>query len=199
MGQGAHQPLTPTVVEAAQLAVQLAQRLAPLRGGRGGDQIRQALGRGQVHLAVDEGAPRKLAGLGRAQAGHAAKGADHRRNSGAPAMDVKLGDVLAGEARRPGEPKTQPVIEGLAAVWVTKAGACGVTRLRHGAAEVLQRRRGVGPGDADDRDPGAAGCRGQGEYGSRFHGPVILAKPRPVRGTGVARKASPIPRQRKMP
>ncbi len=52
---------------AGQRAAQLAQRLATLGLGLGVDQVGNALGLGQVQLAVLEGAARELARLGQAQ------------------------------------------------------------------------------------------------------------------------------------
>ena len=64
-GQRAEQRRAPAVIEPAQRAIELAQRLARLRPGLGIDQIGEALHRGEIEAAVQECAPRELARLGR--------------------------------------------------------------------------------------------------------------------------------------
>ena len=54
----------PAAHSAGQRALRLAQGLAPLGRGLGGDQVGDALGRGQVEPPVQEGAAGELAGLG---------------------------------------------------------------------------------------------------------------------------------------
>jgi hypothetical protein len=89
----------------------LRQRLAALRFRLGVDEIGEPLDFGQVELAVLEGAARELAGLGETRARQGEhridRGPDHR----AAAMHVKLGHVLAGEARRCLEPEHEAAVD----------------------------------------------------------------------------------------
>ena len=82
-------------------ALHLTQRLAALAFGLGRDQIGEAFHRGEIELAVLEGAPGEFAGLGRAQALEARRRrCKHRGDHGAAAVQLQLGDVLAGLAMR---------------------------------------------------------------------------------------------------
>ena len=110
-GKGLYQPLAPAFVDRAELAIELAQRLAALRFGFRINQIRQPLDGGEIELVVLERAARKLPGLGEPEARLAPERIDHRSDRGAPAVDVTLGNVLTGEARRGRAPEAQPVIE----------------------------------------------------------------------------------------
>ena len=67
MRQQSQQTRAPAAVERAKIAVELAQRLAPLRLGLGRDEIGDRLGLRQVELAVEKGAAGEFAGLGEAQ------------------------------------------------------------------------------------------------------------------------------------
>ena len=99
MRQQSQQPRAPAAIERAELAIELAQGLAALRLGLGRDQIGDRFGLGQIELAVQKGAAGEFAGLGEAQP-HARQRRDHRRDDRAAAMDVKFGDILAGNAAR---------------------------------------------------------------------------------------------------
>ena len=77
-------------------------------------QVGQPLGFGQVDPAVLESAAGELARLGQPQAVDRAQGREHRVDDGAPAMTLKLDDILAGRARRPVEPQDQRLVEQLA-------------------------------------------------------------------------------------
>ncbi len=100
------QPGAPALIERAERALGLAQRLAALALGLGVHQIGQALGFGQVELAVLEGAAGELARLGgRARRRLCKASLDHRGDHRRPAMDVQFGHILAGEARRTRETK----------------------------------------------------------------------------------------------
>ena len=91
----------------AEQALHLPERLAALAFGLGADQVGQAFDRGEVELAVLEGAAGEFAGFGRAQAVDAAKRRQRGRDHRAAAMQLQLGDVLAGLAVRPGKPERQ--------------------------------------------------------------------------------------------
>lgn len=67
LGEG----LTPALVEPAQVALHLPQRLPPLGLRLRPDQVPQPLGRRQVQLPTVEGSARELPGLGRTQPGQA--------------------------------------------------------------------------------------------------------------------------------
>src|ERR1700722_15746679 len=97
---GLQQPLAPILIDLRRRARSLAQRLAALRRGFGRDQVGHAFGLGQIELAVQKGAAGELARLGQAQTRHLAQGIEQRRRHRAPAMEVELGHVLAGVARR---------------------------------------------------------------------------------------------------
>ena len=88
----------------AEQALQLAIGLAALRLGLRHHQIGEAFDRGEIELAVLEGAARELAGLRRAQAFDACQRREHCRDHRAAAMQLQLGDILAGLAR--GAPET---------------------------------------------------------------------------------------------
>ena len=60
--------VAPAVIERPQRAARLPERLAPLRLGLGVDEVGEALGFGEVELAVLEGAAGELSRLGGPQA-----------------------------------------------------------------------------------------------------------------------------------
>ena len=105
------QPRSPRIERPAQRPGGLAHRLAPLRLGLGMDQIGEPLDLGEVEPTGCKGAARELAGVGGPQAHEARQSRDHRRNHGTPAMHMKLGDVLPGEARRPGKEENETRID----------------------------------------------------------------------------------------
>ena len=118
----------------------MRQRLAALRLGLGVDEIGETFDLGQVELAVLEGAPRELAGLGEPRAGKRQHRVDHLADHGAAAMHMKLGHVLAGEARRAGEPQHEPAVElrpsrrpESAQARMPRLGDAAAERLEHGA------------------------------------------------------------------
>ena len=91
--------------------LRLGERLTALRLGLGLHEIGQALDLGEIELAVLERAARELAGLGEPRAVEREHRVDHRADHGAAAMDVKLGHVLAGEARRRREQQHQAAVD----------------------------------------------------------------------------------------
>ena len=91
----------PALIDGAQSASALAERLAALALGLGVHEVGKAFGFGQVELAVLEGAAGEFAGLRQAERRAGCRAAsitrrDHRR----AAMDVEFGHVFAGEAVR---------------------------------------------------------------------------------------------------
>src|SRR5258705_13282745 len=64
MGEDPGQPIAPAPVEAAELAIELAQCLAALRLGLGRRKIGDRLGLQQIELAVEESAASEFAGFG---------------------------------------------------------------------------------------------------------------------------------------
>ena len=59
--QSLQQPVAPAVIDPAERPIELPERLPPLRRGLCRYQIRQALDRREVELAILEGAPGELA------------------------------------------------------------------------------------------------------------------------------------------
>src|SRR6516165_442980 len=99
MSESTRQALAPAAIETAELAVELAQRLAALRLGLGRREIGDGFGLQQIKLAAEKRAAGELAGLGEPQT----KPAQYLHNSsehGATAMQVKLGEILRGDAVR---------------------------------------------------------------------------------------------------
>ena len=145
MGQRPHQPRPPLLVQAPQGAIHLAQGLAPLGVRLGADQVGHALGGGEVELAVLEGAPCELPGLGQAQAIHLSQRRDYAVDHRPTAMDVQLGHVLAGVAGRLGKPQGEPVVQGLARAGLCQAHASRAPGRRHRApGQGLEGRAGAG-------------------------------------------------------
>ena len=91
--------------------MRLSERLARLRLCLGVDQIGEAFDLGQIELAVLEGAPGELAGLGEARPGKREHGLDDLANHGAASMHVELGHVLSGEAGGTRKPQHETPIE----------------------------------------------------------------------------------------
>ena len=90
----------------AEKPFELPQRLAPLHLGLGVDQVGKTFDLGEIELAVFKAAPRELARLGWAQTIDARERVEQRRDDRLAAMDVKLRDIFAGGARRPGNHST---------------------------------------------------------------------------------------------
>ena len=107
----AEQLRAPAFVELPQRAFRLRQRLTPLRLGLGIDQIGQTFDLGEIELAVLERAAGELAGLGKPHAGEGEQRIEHGADHGAAAMQLQLGHVLAGEARRRREPQHEAAVE----------------------------------------------------------------------------------------
>ena len=76
-------------------------------------QVGEAFDRGQIELAVLEGAAGEFAGLGRAQALDRAERGQRRRDHRAAAVQLQLGHVLAGLALRRRKPQRQRLVDDL--------------------------------------------------------------------------------------
>ena len=144
------------LVERPRPAFGLRDGLARLRLGLGGDEIGKALDLGEIDAPVLEGAPRELAWLGQPHASERSERIDDPPDHGAAAMNVQLGDVLAGEARRPRQPERKPAIEHLAGSRALDLAQARLARRRRRTAKLAERIARPRPRDADDRDPGSA-------------------------------------------
>ena len=109
MGEDMGQAARPVAIKAAERAVELAQCLAALRLGLGRGEIGDRLGLSKVELAVQKRAAGELAGLSEPQP-EPAQYLDERSEHGAAAVQVELGDILAGGAVRRREPQHQSVV-----------------------------------------------------------------------------------------
>src|SRR5690606_37252396 len=69
MGERGDQPDPPALIDRAEFALHLTERLTGLRLRLRIDEIAEAFRRGEIHLAMLERAAGKLAGLGRPKAG----------------------------------------------------------------------------------------------------------------------------------
>ena len=124
------QPRPPGLGAIAEQALELAIGLTALRLGLGADQIGETLDRGEIEPAVLERAARELARLRRPQSFDPPERAEHRGDHRAAAVQLQLGDVLAGLAVRPGKPQRQRLVDRFAAVRIAHAGERGLARLR---------------------------------------------------------------------
>ena len=116
-----------------QRAIHLLQRLAPLLVGLGRDQIGDALGFGEVELAVLEGAAGEFAGLGQPAHIQLPNRLERSGDDGAATVQVQLGHHLAGLAVGRFEPHHQAAVDRLAAQRI-------VERAHDHAAGLRQRR-----------------------------------------------------------
>src|SRR5581483_4194477 len=187
MGERAQQPVAPILIKAPQRALELAQRLAALRRGLGADQIREPLGRGEVELAVLESAARELARLGEAQARQVSKRLEERCDDGAAAMELELGDVLAGEALGTGEEEREAIIDDLARARIGKTPARGAPGWRHAARKARQGRSRARPRETHHGDPGSAGRAREREDRVGFHKRVASRR---MRALSIAAQAA---------
>jgi len=103
MGQKPGEPSAPAVIEVTEFARELTLRLVALGFGLGGDEVGDRLGPQQIELAVEKGAAGEFTRLGQPQPEPAERlhdGSEH----GAAAMQMELGDILAGRAVRRRKP-----------------------------------------------------------------------------------------------
>ena len=137
----------------------MGERLTALCLGLGLHQIGETLDLGEIELASLECAPRELAGLGEPRAVEREHRVDDGADHGGTAVEVQLGHVLAGEARRRREPQHQAAVDRRTPRADVAQG--GVTGRGHAAAQCLQHAAGVRPGQADHGDGGPAGAAGR--------------------------------------
>ena len=135
------QPPPPRLGTVADQALELTKRLAALRRRLGRDQVRQALDRGEIELAVLERTARELARLGRPQALDATERIEHARNDSLAAVHLQLGHVLAGLAARPRKPQRQRLIDDLARLRIAHPRERGLARRGQAADQRLQAPR----------------------------------------------------------
>ena len=108
------EPRAPGFRALAQKPLEVPERLPPLRLGLGIDEVREPLDRGQVEPSVLERAAGELAGFRRPQTFDAAERLEHAGDDRAGAVQLQLGNVLAGLARRGRKPQRERFIEHLA-------------------------------------------------------------------------------------
>jgi len=162
MRKYAGQAITPAAVAAAELAIELTERLAALRLGLGGNEIGNGFGLQQIELAVVKGPAGELSRLGEPQPEAAQRlhdGGEH----GAAAVHMEFGDVFPGGAARAREPQYQRVIEPLSGRGVDQAPSYRSARWRQLARDVLDGAPAIRPTEAENGDGGATGRRRRGE------------------------------------
>jgi hypothetical protein len=159
------QPVSPAVVNGAQCAFQLAQRLAALGGGFRRNQVIDRLRLQQVHPAIQERAPGELAGLGGARA------PAHQRignviNDRLAAMHMQFGRVLAGIGGGGWQEQRDRAIQNTVVLRVAEGPQRGATRLGHMVVgKGNQDGARASAGNANDGDGSATRRCGGGETG----------------------------------
>ena len=160
-----HHTLAPTRGTLTHGPGQNTKRLPPLRLGLGVDQIRQTFDLRQIEAAILKGAAGEFAGYGHPQTrldGQSAQ--DGGQNSGA-AVGMKLDHILAGKAVTGSKDQYQRLVQHQTIVRQPAEGA--MARRRKLARQRRRRRKGLRPGNADDRQPRLAARGGRGE--NRVH------------------------------
>lgn len=128
LGHDGGERAAPTLDQSGQGAVELPQRLPPLGRRFGGDEIGETFDRGEVQAAIPESPGGEFAGLGGSEARSGCQAFEQGSGDGGPAMDVKLGHILAAEAVRARQPEDQAPVQGLACfrmAQIPDAGAPG--------------------------------------------------------------------------
>ena len=156
----------PALVERAELALSWRKRLAALRLGLGVDQIGEALGRGQVELAVVEGPAGELAGLGRPQPRHGRSAASIAATTARPPWRWSSATSSPVKLRGAGKPEHQRLVEiaarrpGSRRLRGGRLGAAAAARRPSSAAMASPAAR---AGKADHRDAAAPAADGRRE------------------------------------
>ena len=153
-----------------QMPPHLPERLPALRLGLGRHQVGEPLDRGEIHAAVLERAAGELAGLGVAEAFELRERRQRRGDHRAAAVDLQLGDVLAGLALRRREPERQAFVDDLAGGRIAHPRQRRPPRLRHAADHALERDTRPRARDADHRDRRRRPAGGEGEDGVALGG-----------------------------
>ena len=154
----------PILVEPVQRTVHLLQRQTPLLLGFGRDQIGDALGLGEVELAVLEGAARELAGLGQPAEAEPPDRLQRGTDDGAASVQVQLGHHFAGLGIGRLEPHRQAAVDRLAAQRIVERAHDHAARLRQrGIARRMAALEGARLGKKDQH----LGCPGPAQANDR--------------------------------
>ena len=155
------QPARPIAIQIAKRAIQLPQRLAPLRVRFGGDQIEHRLRRDKVQLAVQEGAACELPRFGGTQA-RGRQGARDGANDSWAGVQMKLGGILARIGSGTRQPQHHGPVQQVS-IRAAKGPDHGAARGWQPPAQRGQRGGAVRPADPQYRDRGTARARGERE------------------------------------
>ena len=185
------QPLPPALIEPRDTRPSPAAAPAAAAPRSPPHQVGQPLDLGQVQPLVAEGPPGELAGLGRPKAGQVAQRRQHRRDHRPPAVNVQLGHILAGEARRRRKEQHQPAVEDLAAA-VPYGPQAGPAWFRNRTDQRFESESNARPADPDRPPRPLAAGRSTGQRSCRrlTHRPSPVYRPRPTPGHD-DRKPSP--------
>ncbi len=155
--------------------MKLAQGLTALRRRLGVDQVGKTFDGGEIELAVLESAAGELAGFRRAQAFDARKRRERAGDHRAAAVQLKLGDILAGLARRRRKKKRERLVDDFAALRVAHPCERRAPRRRCAADQRMQRRGRARAGDADHGNRGRRAAGGEGVNGVAIAQALALA------------------------
>ena len=130
MGKYIDQLGPPAFKPISQPAAQLRQRLSPLGIRARVNQVGNRLGLGQVNLAGEKRALRKLARFGQPQTRQCRECASDGLYRGPAAMNMQFHHVFTGKAGRAGKPDRQPVIQRAAIQRIHHTAPYGPPRFR---------------------------------------------------------------------
>ena len=145
----------PVLVKRPQRAARLEDGRAVLALRLGGDQVAEAFRLGEVDAAVFEGSPGEFSGFGEPCADGRCDRFEAGGDDGPTAMEVELGDVLAGDGRRSGkEDRDAAIDDGAGPSSVPRGlpetggggGLCAASRTHPSPNDrigVVRRRRGL--------------------------------------------------------
>ena len=160
------QPRAPALGAVAEQALQLPKRLPALRLGFGADQIGQPLDRGEIELAVLEGAAGELARLGRPQARRCAPSAPSiAAMTARPPCNCSSTTSSPVSLFGPGNHSASASSMISPDAGSRTRASAGLARLRHSSRQRLERIAGARAGDPHDRDRRRRPAGGQGEDG----------------------------------
>ncbi len=146
---------------AARAAFEVMESLSPLILRSGLDQIGNPFRLHEVDLAVAEGPSRELSRVGGTHAGKRTQGGEQGLDDGAPAVDMKLRNILAGVRSGRGEPHDDsPVDRQSGRTAFELAQRCTPGR-RHAAGDFFDNRPGFGSTDPYHGYAGHTGARRQ--------------------------------------